>query len=302
MATASTVNPPSTDQPSRPRYELSVNAFDRAATMIIALLIMLGASVAGLAVIFFSNKFTSRIEPIAVVPVEASSPTGNEGFAEEPEPPGMEEGLDLQEPALEDTLDTLSEVSLNDAIFTQETIDTAAREASQGEGLGDARQAGPGGDGVVERVPRWERWKIRFEPKSAAEFAAWLDYFKVRVGVLGRDNKVHVAWSFASGDIQTEAKEPIDYNAWGQTLPADGPMPKLTRDLARKAGILQHGRIALLFYPFEVETLLWTMEQQKNPFKDASGRPDANRVRETVFTVLSERGGFKFEIVDQKYF
>jgi hypothetical protein len=293
---------PGKNGPAGPRYQLYVNAFDRTATMIIALLIMLGAAVAALAVIFFSNKFTTTIEPIAVVPVEASSPTGNQGFAEDPEPPGVEEAAELVEPQLEDTLDALTEMTLSDAIFTQETLDSVATEASQGEGQGDARQAGPGGDGVVERVPRWERWKIRFEPKSAGEFAAWLDQYKIRVGVLGRDNKVHVAWNFAGGSPQVESADPLQYNAWGQTVPADGPMPKLTQDLARKAGIMRHGRIALLFYPFEVESLLWSMEQQKNPFKDGNGQPDANRIRETVFTVLNESGQFKFHIIEQKYF
>lgn len=303
MATAPTLTPATEEQQgAAPRYELSVNAFDRTATMIIALLILLGVGVATLGIVFFSNKFNTTIEPIAVVPVEASSPTGNQGFADEPEPPGAEEAPELTEPQLEDTLDTLEEMSLNDAIFTKETLETAATEASQGEGKGDSRRAGPGGDGVVERVPRWERWKIRFEPKSPAEFAAWLDQYKIRVGVLGRDNQVHVAWNFAGGALQKEATPPTAYNAWGQTLPADGPMPKLTQDLARKADIMRLGRIALLFYPQEVEALLWTMEQANNKFKDANGQPDPNRVRETVFTVVNERGGFKFHIVDQKYF
>jgi hypothetical protein len=278
-----------------PRYQLSVNAFDRTATLVIALLVIIGATVFSLSIIFFANKFTSTVEPIAFVPVEASSPNANQGIADQPEPPGVEDAPELVEPQLQDTLDALSMMSLEQALMVDEAID-AAEEAGKGEGLGDSRQAGPGGDGVVERVPRWERWKIRFEPKSSGEFAEWLDQFGIRVGVLGRDNKVHVAWDFSKGAPQVESKPPLDYNAWGQTVPADGPMPKLTADLARKAGIMQRGPIALLFYPFEVESRLWTLEQAANKLRDP------NKIRETVFTVIRDGGGFKFEVVDMKYF
>ena len=45
-------------------------------------------------------------------------------------------------------------------------ISDEIKDAGKGQGKGDSRMAGPGGEGVVERVPRWERWKIRFEPES----------------------------------------------------------------------------------------------------------------------------------------
>jgi len=294
MASAPTASQPPAPQ-TGPRYELSVNSYDRASTMVLALLALVGAAVTGLAVVFFSNKFSSTIEPIAFVPVEASSPNANQGLAQDPEPPGAQDAPELAEPELQDTLDALSMMSLDEALLSEEAVD-AAEVAGRGEGLGDARQAGPGGDGVVERVPRWERWKIRFEPKSPRDFAAWLDHYGIRVGVLGRDNKVHVSWDFTKGAPKVESAEPKNYNLWGQTIPADGPMPALTKDLARKSQILQRGPIALLFYPKAVEDRLWTIEQEYNKFKDP------NKVRETVFTVIQGSDGYKFQVVDQKYF
>jgi hypothetical protein len=290
MASLSTIEPQATPSKS-PHYKLTVNAFDRAATMIVSLLVIMGIVVGSLAVIFFANKFSSPVQPIAFVPVEATSPTANQGFAEEPDPPADAEAMELIEPELEDTLDMLSELTLSDELLADEALEKAEKSSQ-----GDARQPGPGNDGVVERVPRWERWKIRFEPRSPSEFARWLDQYGIRVGVLGRDNKVHVAWGFSKGGPQVESKEPKDYNGWGQTIPADGPMPKLTQDLARKAGTMQRGPIALLFYPFEVEALLHTLEGEKNKFKDP------NKIRETVFTVVEEGNGFQFVVVDQKYF
>ncbi|HMO85372.1 MAG TPA: hypothetical protein PKC18_10680 [Lacipirellulaceae bacterium] len=84
--------------------------------------------------------------------------------------------------------------------------------------------------------------------------------------------------------------------AGGQPVPADGPMPRLTTQLARDAGLLSRGRIALLFYPFEVEQLLWTLERARNP------DGDPNRIRETVFTVVRQGDRFEFQVIEQKYF
>jgi hypothetical protein len=73
-------------------------------------------------------------------------------------------------------------------------------------------------------------------------------------------------------------------------------MPSLTDQLARKADIAKLGNIVLLFYPFEVESILWTMENQHS-----QGR-NVNTIRETVFTVTRDGSNFGFKIIDQRYF
>ncbi|HMP07746.1 MAG TPA: hypothetical protein PJ982_15455 [Lacipirellulaceae bacterium] len=273
----------------------------RAASGLITSLVTVGTIVVCLALLFFANKFTETITPIAVVPIEATSPTGNRGFGTDPEPPGSPDAPELSEPQLGETLDALMSADIldaatSDAVVADHTVAAAGQAAGRGGGLGDARTPGPGNDGVIERVPRWERWKIRFEPQSEADFAAWLDQFQIRVGVLGNDNQVHVAWNCGQGRAEVEAAEPMKYAAWGQTVPADGPMPRLTTQLARDAGLLSRGRIALLFYPFEVEQLLWTLERARNP------DGDPNRIRETVFTVVRQGDRFEFQVIEQKYF
>jgi hypothetical protein len=274
---------------------LTVNAYDRTATLIIALLILVGALVLGLGVVFFADKMTVTIEPVPVVPVEATSANANQGFAEEPDPPGVEDAPELSEPALEETLESISlAATAREVLLSDESLE-GVEQAGKGKGLGDARMAGPGGDGVVERVPRWERWKIRFEPESADEFARWLDFHKIEIGVLGRDNLVHFAFNLSKSTPDTRQGDPKRENR-GYTSAADGPMPSLTNNLARQADIARLGNVVLLFYPFDVESILWTMENQY-----AKGR-DVNTIRETVFTVTRDGSNFGFEIVSQKYF
>ncbi|MCA9230538.1 MAG: hypothetical protein KDA57_07795 [Planctomycetales bacterium] len=279
---------------SEQKYRLTVNLYDRTSTLLIALLVLVGCTVLGVLVVFFANRRYPTIQAIPVVPVEATSASANQGLAEEPDPPGVEEAPDLSEPQLQDTLDALtSAASTKHAILSDETIE-AEQEAGKGKGLGDARMAGAGGDGVVERVPRWQRWKIRFDPDSEGEFSRWLDFHKIELGVLGRDNLVHYAYELSSEAKQREG-EPTKETR-GYTSAADGPMPALTDRLARKADIAKHGSIVLLFYPFELESILWTLEQEH-----AKGR-NVNTIRETVFTVVRDRNQFAFQVLDQKFF
>ncbi|MDZ4658033.1 MAG: hypothetical protein SH868_10700 [Bythopirellula sp.] len=277
------------------QYQLTVNAYDRTATMIIALLILVAFIVLGLGIVFFADKMAVTVEPIPVVPVEAISTTANQGLAEEPDPPGLEDAPELIDPQLENVLESLNISANSEEVLLSDESLKAAAEAGKGKGLGDKRMPGKGNGGVVERVPRWERWKIRFEPDSQAEFGQWLDYHKIEIGVLGRDNVVHYATNFSQGSPQLRTGEPTKENR-GYTSAADGPMPALTDQLAREADIARLGNTVLLFYPFDVESILWTMENQFS-----QGR-DVNTIRETVFTVTRDGTSFKFEVIDQKYF
>ena len=272
------------------QYRLTVNSYDRTASLIIALLVIVGLTVTGMAVVFFTGKFVRTVEPIPVVPVEASSPNANQGIAQEPDPPGVEDAPELSEPQLQETLETIAN-SISDEVLLSDEV----KDAGKGKGKGDSRMAGQGGDGVVERVPRWQRWKIRFEPSSQQEFAQWLDYHKIELGVLGRDNLVHYAGNLSSGSPKIYEQDPKKETR-GYTSAADGPMPRITNDLARKADIARHGSVVLLFYPFDVESIMWDMERKY------SGGRDANDFRETVFAVVRQGSRFTFEVISQSYF
>ena len=261
------------------------------------MLIMVGLTVLGLLIVFFAGRFITQTT-LPEVSFEATSQNANQGLAQEPEPPGFEDAPDLTEPQLQDTLQALTNaVSQTDAIYSEEAYD-ADTLAGKGKGPGDNRMPGTGGDGVVERVPRWERWKIRFEPKGNDAYSAWLDFHKIRVGVLDqRNNQVHLAYDFHSGR-KVEAAPPTQYRypQWKLVMPVDPPLPGLTRELAQQAGISRHGSIILLFVPFDVERLLWTIENEHS-----DGR-DVNTIRETIFRVQPDGAGFRFEVIDQKYF
>ena len=125
-----------------------------------------------------------------------------------------------------------------------------------------------------------------------------MDFHKIEIGVLGRDNLVYFAYEISSSSPKSRTGEPKK-EIRGYTSAADGPMPSLTIQLARKAGIARQGSVVLLFYPSEVESMLYLAEQAYASQQDIK---DVNLIRETVFTVVKERNKYSFQVVDQKYF
>ena len=126
-------------------YQLTVNSYDRAATMIIALLILVGFTVLGLMIVFFADKFHSSVQPIPVVPVEATSANANQGLAMEPDPPGSEEASELEDPQLEDMLQVLTDsVTSSDVLLSDQDLE-AEDIAGKREGFGGCPHGGAWG-------------------------------------------------------------------------------------------------------------------------------------------------------------
>jgi hypothetical protein len=219
----------------------------------------------------------------------------------------MEEALSLTEPPLAETLSAVaSAVSAKSAIIASDAIDIG-EEPVQGASLGDRRRPGFGGGeggGVGGGIgsgfgpgrggspePRRE---IRFEPDTLLEYAQWLDYFKIELGVLGRDNKVYYAYNLSRAKPDVRVGEPAQEQRLYMN-PADSPFAALDRQLAAKAGIADKGGIILQFYPREAQAILNNLEQ-----KHAGGR-SPEQIRHTVFRVTRTGEVFEFSVEEQFY-
>ena len=152
-------------------YRLRVSSYDRTASLILSLLLLVGMLVVGLIIVYVTMQL---IERTVAVPIAVSDASGRPadaamGLARDIEPPGIEEAPELSEPDLTKTLSTLARVaSESNAVLDEMAIDSDS-EAGRGAGRGDSRKAGTGGDGNEERVPRWERWRIRFVDVESLE-------------------------------------------------------------------------------------------------------------------------------------
>jgi hypothetical protein len=276
------------------------------------MLVVAVVTVAGLLVIYFTRQLLVARIAIPVTPVSAGGGgTGGGGGAlgvgNDLEPPGMEEAPDLSEPQLQDTLSAVaSAVSSKSALIADESID-ANMEPVAGTGLGDSRRPGLGGGegggvgggigsgfGSGRGGPGEPRREIRFEPDSLAEYAEWLDYFKIELGVLGQDNKVYYAYNLSRDRPDVRVGEPSDEQRLYMN-PTEGQFAALDRRLVAKAGIADKGQIVLQFYPADTQAILYDLERKR------AGVRKPEQIRRTVFRVSRSGERFEFSVEEQSY-
>ena len=277
---------------AKSKYGLRVNAFDRVSSLLIALLAICTVSVIGLVIVYYTRRLIIAQQAIPFQPVNAGRPADAAiGLKRDLEPPGIEDVPELIEPQLQDTLSAISTaIAAKTALLSDEDIDSEM-EIGRGSGLGDNRRAGTGtGDGPEE--PRRE---IRFEPASLTQYAQWLDYFGIELGVLGRDNKVYYAYNLSREVPSVRVGDPVQDQRLYMN-PVNTQFAALDRRLAAKAGIVNKGDIILQFFPHETQAILYRLEQQR-----AGGRKP-EEIRHTVFRVtVTAADRFEFSVEDQSY-
>jgi hypothetical protein len=293
------------------RQQLRVSAYDRVSSWLVSLLIVTCVTVAALVIIYFTRRFILKEVALPVTPVArggggTGGEAGNEG-AGELEPPGIEEAPNIEEPQIRDTLSAVSRaVSTRTAILADEQIDEGV-PPTPGAGAGDRRTPGYGGGrggGIGGGIgagfgpgratgPGEPRREIRFEPATLQEYAQWLDYFKIELGVLGQDNKVYYAYNLIQARPQVRVGEPASEQRLYMN-PADSSFAALDRQLAAKAGIADKGRIILQFYPAEAQAILVGLEQNH-------GGRKSEEIRSTVFRVTRKGSAFEFSVEEQSY-
>jgi hypothetical protein len=220
----------------------------------------------------------------------------------------MEEAPDLgDEPQLQDTLSAVATaVAAKSALIADDSIE-ADVEPIAGKGSGDSRRPGAGGGsgggvgggigsgfGPGRGGPGEPRREIRFEPQNLAEYAAWLDFFKIELGVLGGDNKMYYAYNLSRERPDVRVGEPTQEQRLFMN-PIEGQFAALDRRLAVKAGIADKGQIILQFYPDQAQAILYDLEQKR-----AGGRKP-EQIRRTVFRVTRSGTRFVFSVEEQFY-
>jgi hypothetical protein len=296
--------PEVTPTPAHRPSELRVSPYERAASLIIALLAMLGVAVFCLASAWLGSKVHRKEPPPVPVTLEPESPGGrDDGIVGEsiqldsPTPNEMPQiGDTFDAVPLEATLDVIqdevsSRVAATDVSDLADNFDSGKRrQTGHLEGTGNAIPKGSGsGRGGYGRPQRWE---IRFaEGQTLEAYAHQLDYFGIELGVLGDGSAVQYASQLSQPkpNVRTGKREQENrlHMAWTQ-----GNLLATDQALLRKAGINPEGRIILHFFPQPLENQLAVLERQVANRK-------ANQIRRTRFAVRSGGAGLEFYVVDQ---
>jgi hypothetical protein len=274
--------------------QLRVSGYDRAASTMISLLILLGA----LVLVLISLAVTQRLATVeATVPVEyVEDARGREdhaiGLQRDLEPPGAEESMTLAEPQFEPTLqavtDAVSSLAASLASVEGDVVTTRGRS-----GMGDDRLSGPM-ELDHDTIPRSERWQIQYPSGNLRQYARILDFFKIELGVVGGGRKeVEYAVNLSSRPAKRSGapdKEDRLYMTW-----RGGEMKQADAELMGQAGINVSNSVQMQFLPADTENLLAAVE------RTAMGQRTLKGVQKTVFGVRPQGAGYEFFVVDQRY-
>lgn len=285
----------SSSSPNTPATDLRVSAYDRAAGLLVSLLVIVGCFVLVLVLLWLANR---AIHDNYVPPVELIEEPGGRadhalGMARELEEPGVEELADVERPQLADSLAAVTTtVTAQPATLDEMLGDND--QVGRGSGQGDSHAAGPGGEGDPEVIPRWQRWDIDFTTSSVNAYARQLDFFGIELAAFAGGPQVHYAKNLAAAKPQVRV---VDGGGDERLCFFDptGRTPEFDGQLLAKAGVDTTGRIVATFYPAALENKLALLEQEA-----ADGR-ELKDIRRTVFVVQSVGGGYEFVVDRQEY-
>jgi hypothetical protein len=276
---------------------LGTNSYDRAASLLISLLILVGMIVGGLFVIWLTGRLMFTKQPVKVELVEyAGRGDHAEGFARDKEAPGPQElEEEMYEPQVEVALEAVTEV-VTTQVAALDAISVAADVAAKGGGgLGDSRPPGPEGEGSTDIIPPWERWEIRYTTSGIDPYARQLDFFKIELAAAGGAPEVDYALNLAKPKPDRRSGKPEDekriYMSWQGT----SPLAAFDRQLLGRAGIKTDRRMVLQFYPRETELKLLQLEAE-----NGKGHT-AKQFFKTIFGVRAARQGYEFYVIDQYF-
>ena len=306
------------------RSHIRVTPYDRVSSLLVSMLVITGLTVAGLLFLFFARQLVNQQVAIPVKPVSLPRGGGGGGSGDA----SLGTGGELELPAdvaaqpelqMEDTLTAIASAveQSSPKLFSEEIdADLAPPEDSNrvdvrrpglggvgggrgtgfGTGTGSGRGPGYGGGYGGGRGSREPGREIVFEPKNLLEYAQFLDFFGIELGVLGQDNQIHYAYNLSQKVPGVRAGTPADELRLYMNS-ARGRFAALDQRLAMRAGIADHGRIILQFYPEEAEAILNQLEQQR---AQENGRA-WEQIDRTVFRVTHSDDRFEFTVQDQFY-
>ncbi len=276
---------------------MCISRYDRVSSLLISLLILIGALVLILLIAWLTSVI---FVPQAAVPVELSDYAGDDGpvgGGQTPEPPNPEEirEMEVEEPVITEVLTTISSVVQKQVPMFDDPMIAHKKTSGMGFGHGEGRGRGDGvGDGSGGSSRGWE---VRFDEGSTLDiYARQLDWFKIELGVLLSDGRlVRVSELsrprpkvvYVNNPSETEKRY---YLTWRK-----GGLKKADVELLAKAGITVGRSFILKFLPPALEAKLVALERAK-----AAGR-DPKSIRRTRFGVRSDGDGYAFFVLNQSY-
>jgi len=289
-------SPPRLDAQERQRFQ--VTPYDRASSLLIAMLILVGLSVVGMFAIWLTNRvYVANV----AVPVEMENVGGREDGSlgegqelGEPDDETFAEETDLAEPELQETVAMLSDALAEQLANLDDPLLNAELEAnSRRQGNSGASGASYGsGEGTGGGFARPQRWRIQFDSTTLSAYARQLDAFGIELAAI-RPGRVEYASGFSGNQPQrrtagADAQDERLYMSW-----QGGTLQQFDMQLLQAAGIDPRGKIVVQFYSEAVENRLAQLER-------SFANREANQIRRTTFGIRMTNGQADFYVISQE--
>jgi len=281
---------------------MRTNKVDQTSSFLLSLVVLIGLAVFMLGLLFIMRSISSMPKPAMVIKPEAAGRGDNAaGFERDFDPPAADEVEQLTEPAIDQTLQMVTE-AISTIAASLESIESSMNANATGSGKGDSRQAGPEGEGEPF-VPVSERWELKFTARDKRSYALQLEAFKIDVGAIGGGiTTVDYVTTVASAPTKKSGTSK-DFKGklyfMSTTL---NVLEQYEKQILQATGIPHAGRQVLKFVPQQTEDLLsqaeadYFVEKRSKEFR-------VHDVAKTVFECRQKKkgGGFEFVVIDQRY-
>jgi hypothetical protein len=282
---------------------MRANKVDQTSSLLLSLIALIGLGVVMLGILFLM-QFEYKAPQVIVLEPERIAGRGDHaaGFERDFDPPGADEVEQLSEPAMEQTLQMVTE-TISTVAASLDSLESNSTATGSGTGKGDSRPPGPEGEGD-DIVPRFERWDIKFTARDKRNYMLQLDAFKIDVGAIsgGIATVDYVTnLSTAPSKKSISPKEEKAKKRLAFVSKTENVLLQYEKQVLESAGIPISGRQILKFFPKETEEALgiaekaYFLEKRSKDFR-------VTTIAKTVFECRANpKGGFQFVVIDQRY-
>lgn len=270
---------------------MKTTPFDRATSLLLALLLLLGGGVGILFALWLTAQALARPTAVPVEMVDLGDGAGTDA-ADDYDPDVLQPGFELEEnePTLLESLETVVNiVSENEAVFSEAAPSEDVLLVPGGR-RGDGRTRGEGTG--LAGPPR--RWQVNFgSGMTVKEYAAMLDSFGIELGVLVPGGKVLCVSNLAAAKPTVRELDSGNEKRYYLTQ-LKGDTDAADREILEAAGVEHRGRLVLKFLPAALEAELKRLETDF-----AKGRE--KQVKGSFFRVVPDDKKYRFEIYNQVF-
>lgn len=268
---------------------MKLSLYERVASLLIALLILLGGTVTILLGLWLSAQALARPHavPVTLVPVgDGAGTSEDDPFDANVLHPGLE--FEQEESSILESLDAVVDIVSENAALFSDATSAEDMQWTPGARMGDGRTRGSG-----EGRPGPPRhWEVRFgQGTTVDEYAEMLDSFGIELGVLRPGGKV-VYLSKLSSPIPTVREGNSGNEKRYYLTQVKGDTDAADRELFAKANVPVGNGLILKFLPPALEAELLSQEKLRAGNRTSRG---------SFFRARQDGRSYRFELYNQIY-